>query len=106
MPLYLWQASYTAEGTKGLIKDGGSKRRDFIKQMTERLGGKLHAFYDSFGDSDVVGITEFPDEASALALSLAVNASGAATLRSTQLISPDVVDAASKKQVGYRAPGA
>jgi uncharacterized protein with GYD domain len=106
MPLYLWQASYTAEGTKGLIKDGGSKRRDFIKQMTERLGGKLHAFYYSFGDSDVVGITEFPDDASALAMSMAVNASGAVTLRSTQLLSPEVVDAAAKKQVGYRAPGA
>jgi uncharacterized protein with GYD domain len=106
MPLYLWQASYTAEGTKGLVKDGGSKRREFIKQMVEKLGGKLHAFYYSFGDADVVGITEFPDEASALALSMAVNSSGAATLRSMPLISPDVVDAAAKKPVGYRAPGA
>jgi uncharacterized protein with GYD domain len=106
MALYLWQASYTAEGTKGLIKDGGSKRRDFVKQMIERLGGKMHAFYYCFGDSDVVGITEFPDEASALALSMAVNASGAVTLRSTQLLAPDVVDAAAKKQVGYRPPGA
>lgn len=106
MPLYLWQASYTSEGTKGLIKDGGTKRRDFIKQITERLGGKLHAFYFAFGDSDVVGITEFPDEASAAALSLAVNAGGAATLRSTPLIAPEVMDAAAKKQVGYRPPGA
>jgi len=106
MPLYLWQASYTAEGTKGLIKDGGTKRRDFVKQMTEKLGGKLLAFYYAFGDADVVGITEFPDEASALALTLAVNASGAASLKSTALISADVVDAAVKKQVGYRPPGA
>ena len=106
MPLYLWQASYTAEGTKGLLKDGGSKRRDFVKQSVEKLGGRLHAFYYAFGEADVVGITEFPDEASALALSLAVNASGAVTLRYTLLLSPDVVDAAAKKQVGYRAPGA
>jgi uncharacterized protein with GYD domain len=106
MPLYLWQASYAAEGTKGLIKDGGTKRRDFVKQMIEKLGGKLIAFYYAFGDADVVGITEFPDEASALALSLAVNASGAVSLKSTPLLSADVVDAAVKKQVGYRPPGA
>jgi len=106
MPMYLWQASYTAEGTKGLLKDGGTKRREFIKQMTEKLGGKMHAFYYALGEVDVVGITEFPDEATALGFSMAVNASGAVTLRSTLLLSPDVVDAAAKKQVGYRPPGA
>ncbi len=25
MPKYLWEASYSAEGAKGLLKDGGSK---------------------------------------------------------------------------------
>ena len=106
MPLYLWQVSYSPDGTKGLIKDGGTKRRDFVKQMVERLGGKVHAFYFALGDADVVGISEFPDQATAMALSLAVNGSGAAQLRTTLLITPEEVDAAAKKQVGYRAPGA
>jgi uncharacterized protein with GYD domain len=106
MPLYLWKVSYSPDGTKGLIKDGGTKRRDFVKQMVERLGGKVHSFYFALGDADVVGISEFPDQATAMALSLAVNGSGAAQLRTTLLITPEEVDAAAKKQVGYRAPGA
>lgn len=106
MPLYLWQASYTAEGTKGLVKDGGSKRRQFVTQMVEKAGGRVHAFYFALGDSDVVGITEFPDHATALAVSLAANAAGAVRLRSTLLLSPEEMDAATKKSVGYRPPGA
>jgi uncharacterized protein with GYD domain len=47
-----------------------------------------------------------PDVASAMALSLAVNASGAVSIKTIPLISPEEMDAAAKKQVGYRPPGA
>jgi uncharacterized protein with GYD domain len=106
MPLYLWEASYTAEGTKGLIKDGGTKRREFVKQTIEKLGGRLHAFYFAFGKADAVGIVEFPDQTTAMALSLAVNGSGVVHFHSTTLVTPEEMDAATKKQVGYRPPGA
>jgi uncharacterized protein with GYD domain len=74
--------------------------------MVERAGGKLHAFYFAIGDADVYGIAEFPDAASAVAVSLAVNGSGAVNLQSTLLLSPEEFDAATKKSVGYRPPGA
>ena len=45
MPLYLWEASYTADGTKGLLKEGGTKRRAAVQQAIEKAGGKLLAFY-------------------------------------------------------------
>jgi uncharacterized protein with GYD domain len=106
MPTYLWRASYTAEGTKGLLKDGGTKRRDFIQQMVAKAGGKMQAFYFAIGDADVYGITEFPDTATAVAFSLAVNASGAVHLQSTLLLTPEEMDAATKKTIGYRSPGA
>ncbi len=106
MPLYLWQASYKAEGVKGLLKEGGSKRRATIQQMVERAGGRLHAFYYAFGEADVYGITEFPDHATAVAVSLAVNAAGVVQLSSTVLLTPEEVDAAAKKSVAYRPPGA
>ena len=106
MPTYLWRGSYTPEGTKGLLKDGGSKRRDFVQQMVAKAGGKLHAFYYAFGDADVYAIAELPDSATAAALSLAVNASGAVNLHSTPLLTPEEIDAATKKTVGYRPPGA
>mgnify|MGYP001606206365 CR=1 FL=1 len=105
MPTFLWRASYTAEGSKGLMKDGGSKRRDFIQQMVTKAGGKLHAFYFAIGDADVYGITEFPDMATAVAFSLSVNASGAVNLRSTMLLTAEEMDAATKKTVAYRPPG-
>jgi uncharacterized protein with GYD domain len=106
MPIYLWQASYTSEGAKGLMKEGGTKRKAAIKQMIETAGGKLHSFYFAFGKDDVVGITEFPDHATATAMSLAVNAAGVVRFRSTVLITPEEMDAATKKSVTYRPPGA
>jgi uncharacterized protein with GYD domain len=106
MPMYLWRGSYTADGAKGLMKDGGTKRRAAVQQMVERAGGKLHAFYFAIGDADVYGIAEFPDAASAVAVSLAVNGSGAVNLQSTLLLSPEEFDAATKKSVAYRPPGA
>jgi len=106
MPTYLWHASYTADGTKGLLKDGGSKRRATVQQMVENAGGRLHAFYYAFGEADVYGIAEFPDHATAAALSLTINASGAVNLRTTVLVTPEEIDAAAKKSVTYRPPGA
>jgi uncharacterized protein with GYD domain len=106
VPLFLIEGSYTAEGTKGLLKEGGSKRRAALQMAVESVGGKLHAFYYAFGKWDVVAIVEYPDHASATRASLAVNSSGAVTTRTTVLITPEEVDVAVKKSVSYRPPGA
>jgi uncharacterized protein with GYD domain len=106
MPKYLIQASYTAEGTKGLVRDGGSKRRASVEEMIKRLGGTLETFYFAFGDADVYLICDIPDVASAAAISLAVNASGAVDLKTVPLLSVEEIDLAARKQVGYSAPGA
>jgi uncharacterized protein with GYD domain len=105
MPIFLWQATYTPAGTKGLMKDGGSKRKQVISQMVEKAGGKLHSFYYAFGESDAYGIVEFPDHATALAVSVAVNSVGVVQLRSTLLLPPEEVDAATKKSIAYTPPG-
>lgn len=42
----------------------------------------------------------------ATAVSLTVNASGVVALQTVELLTPDQVDEASKKSVGYRPPGA
>ena len=105
MPKYLAHASYTVEGLKGLLKDGGTKRREVIGQLANGLGGKLEAFYYAFGDDDVFAILDFPDNVSAMAVSMALNASGAATVKTTVLITPEEVDQATKTSVDYRPPG-
>jgi uncharacterized protein with GYD domain len=106
MPKYMIKVSYTAEGTRGLLKDGGTARRTAIQKLTESIGGKIEAFYFAYGEDDAYVITDVPDVASGLALSLAVNASGAVRLSTIPLITPEEIDAACKKPLPYRAPGA
>jgi uncharacterized protein with GYD domain len=106
MPKYLFEASYTAEGAKGLIRDGGSKRRAAIEALTKELGGRVEAFYFAYGDADAFVIVDLPDSASATAVSLAVATSGAVRVKTIVLITPEEVDHAVKKTVHYRAPGA
>lgn len=106
MAKYMAKASYTAEGTRGLLKDGGSARLAAVTKAVKKLGGKLETFYFANGAPDAIVIVDMPDETSALALSLAVNASGAVTLEMVQLISAKQMDEAAKLTVGYRAPGA
>ena len=106
MAKYMAQASYTAEGTQGLLKDGGSARVAAVTKAVKKLGGKLETMYFAYGAADAIVIVDMPDEISALALSLAVNASGAVTLEMVPLISAKQMDEAAKLTVGYRAPGA
>jgi uncharacterized protein with GYD domain len=106
MPKYLLQVSYNADGTKGLIKDGGSKRRAAAQQVVQSAGGKVESFYFAFGEYDAYVIVEAPDAISVAAASLAVNASGAVTIKTTVLLTPEEMDAAAKKTVSYKPPGA
>jgi uncharacterized protein with GYD domain len=105
MAKFLFQASYTLEGTKGLVKEGGSSRRTAVEQMAKGLGGKLESFYFAFGETDVYIVVDLPDAASAAAISLSVNAAGGAKVTTTHLMTPEEMDSASKKSVQYRAPG-
>jgi uncharacterized protein with GYD domain len=106
MARYLIQASYTREGIQGVAREGGSSRRDAISKMVADLGGSLEAFYFAFGEDDAVVIADLPDNVTAAAVGMTVGASGGATTRTTVLLTPEEIDAASGKTVGYRAPGA
>jgi uncharacterized protein with GYD domain len=105
MAKYLIAASYTAEGAKGLLKDGGTKRRQAAEQAIKSAGGRLEAFYFAFGDTDVVAIVDAPDHATMTAASLAINASGAVHVKTSVLLTPEEVDLATKKGTIYQPPG-
>ena len=105
MPKYLFQGSYVGEGLNGLLKDGGSKRREAVEQMIKGLGGTLEAYYFAFGDFDVCAIADLPDNVSTLGLSLIVNTSGASKVKTIVLLTPEEVDQATKKTVDYHPPG-
>ena len=105
MPKYLMEASYSAEGAKGLAKEGGSSRRKTIDDLVRSLQGQLEAFYYSFGGSDVYLIVDLPDAVTVAAVSLAVNSSGAVRLKTIVLMTVEEMDQAAKKSVAYRPPG-
>ena len=105
MPKYLLQASYTAEGAKGILKDGGSKRRQAVEELLKSMGGKVEAFYFSFGEGDAVAIVDAPDNGTVAAHALAIHASGAVNLKTTVLVTPEEIDDAVKKPLIYHAPG-
>ena len=105
MPKYLIQANYVGDGVKGLLKDGGSKRRAVVEKFFKSLGGNLEAYYYAFGDTDLYIIAEFPTHAAATACALTVTATGTVTVKTTVLLTPEEVDAAAKLQPTYSAPG-
>ena len=106
MAKYLIQASYQSEAAKGILKEGGSSRRTAATKLIKSLGGKVEAMYFSFGDHDAILIADLPDNVTAAAASLAVNASGLVSARTTVLLTPEEIDQATQKGGTYRPPSA
>jgi uncharacterized protein with GYD domain len=105
MAKYLVEANYLSEGMNGLLKEGGTRRREAVDELFHSLGGKVEAFYFVFGDRDVVIIGELPDNTSAAALALRVNAAGVTTVKTTVLLTPQEIDQAVTRTGTYRPPG-
>ncbi|HJO79439.1 MAG TPA: GYD domain-containing protein [Acidimicrobiales bacterium] len=108
MPKYMFNASYTTEGVRGLLSDGGSGRVAAASAAMESIGGTLEAFYFTFGANDAVIIADFPSNADAAAVSLAVSASGMVNGSMTVLLTPEEIDAAAATVDGamaYSPPG-
>ena len=105
MQKYLFQASYTDTGLKGLLEESGTHRQKAVEQTIRNLGGTMEAFYYAFGETDVFVIANLPDNVSASSFSLVTNSAGTAKVRTTVLLTPDQIDQATKKEVEYRPPG-
>jgi uncharacterized protein with GYD domain len=106
MAKYLAKAKYNADGVRGLLKDGGSARVAAVTKLVKGLGGKVESFYFAYGECDAYVVVDVSDDAAALAVTLAVNASGAVTVEMVPLITAKQIDEASKTTVKYKAPGA
>ncbi|MEK7252834.1 MAG: GYD domain-containing protein, partial [Actinomycetota bacterium] len=106
MAKYLFKASLSPEGAKGVIKDGGSARRAATTKMVESVGGKMEAFYFAFGETDAYLIVDAPDNVAAAAIAMTVSASGSVATETVVLITPEEVDRAVKMKVAFTPPGA
>ena len=105
MPKFLIAASYTSEGAAGIAAKGGTARRDAVNQMISGAGGQMEAFYFGFGDVDAFVIAELPSNEAAAGIALSVNRSGATTVRTVVLLTPEQMDEAARSAPDYRAPG-
>lgn len=105
MPKFLVAANYTPEGTKGLLKEGASGRRTAVEELLASIGGKLEAFYFTFGDHDAVLIIDVPTSEAALSIAMTVRASGMLQSTMTPLMPAEEVDRAIAQHVRFRAPG-
>ena len=106
MPKYLFTGSYTAEGARGVLAEGGSGRRAATERLVASLGGTVEAYYFAFGSDDFYLIADLPGNAAAAAGALTASASGAIRTRTIVLLTPEDVDAATKLSPNYRPPGA
>jgi uncharacterized protein with GYD domain len=106
MPKYLITGSYTAEGAKGLIKDGGTARRRMAEQTAQSVGATVEAYYFAFGKDDFYLMLDAPNNAAVSAISLAVSAAGGARARTVVLLTPEEMDAAREYTPDYSPPGA
>jgi uncharacterized protein with GYD domain len=103
MPHYLQQVAYSREGWGSLVENP-QNRIEAVRPAIEKLGGKIESAWFSFGDYDVVVITDLPDNVSAAAIAIAFAAGGACrTVHTTPLISAEEAVQALKKarECGY-----
>jgi uncharacterized protein with GYD domain len=105
MAKYLIQGSFSSDGLQGLMKEGGTSRREAIATMLAEIGGSLEAFYFGFGTTDVFVLADAPDNITAAAVGMTIGATGAVATNTIVLLTPEEIDTASKKAVPYRAPG-
>ena len=106
MPKFLIRGSYSVEGTKGLVKAGGTARREAVKAAIESVGGRLESYHFALGEDDFVIIVDAPDAISVSAVALTAGSTGAVhNLHTTVLLTPEEVDQVAKKSVKYRPPG-
>jgi uncharacterized protein with GYD domain len=105
MPKFLVTGSYTGEGLKGLLKEGGSGRRKAVEAAVKSMGGHLEAYYFSFGDNDVVSIVDVPDNVTAAALAIGISSTGTVATKTTVLLTAEEIDEATKKTLSFRPAG-
>jgi len=87
MAYYLIQVAYTPESWSAMVKNPHD-RAEVVGNAVQKLGGKMERFWMSFGEYDVVGVVDMPNNVSAAAFAMAIAAGGACkNVKTTPLLS-------------------
>ena len=106
MSKYFLTGNYTVEGTKGLIKDGGTSRKEAAAKTAASLDGSLESFHFSAVSPNFFILLNLPNKIAAAAFGATVTASGAVEISEcVEVLTPAEMDEAAKKMPSYRAPG-
>lgn len=108
MPFYMHQVAYTAEAWAAQVRNP-KDRIEILRPVVEGLGGRIVNRWFSFGEYDVVIITEMPDNASAAAFAISALAGGGPrAAKTTPLMTAEESIEAMRKAggSGYSPPGA
>jgi uncharacterized protein with GYD domain len=107
MPLYMSQFAYTSEAWAALAQNP-EDRSEPIRGLAEAMGGRLIAFYNTFGEYDGLAIFEAPDEGTAAAVAIAAITPGhLKSFKTTLLLTAEQGVEAMRKagEATFRAPG-
>jgi uncharacterized protein with GYD domain len=105
MGKYLFHGSFSADGLRGIMKDGAASRPKAVEALAASVGGTLESYYFAFGDDSYFVVVDLPNDEAAAACAMVVGSSGALTNSTIKLLTPDQVDAAMRLSPAYRAPG-
>jgi uncharacterized protein with GYD domain len=98
MPLYMYQAAYTAESLAAQLKNPQNRVEVVGRALCEAAGGKLVGGWYCFGDYDLVIIADVPNNESMAAIALAVAAGGAVKSAKTTVLMTGTEGVAGMKQ--------
>ena len=108
MALYMIQFAYTAEAWATLAKNP-QDRSIPVRELVQKLGGRLVGVYYCFGEYDGVVLADLPDDISAIATSLAAVSPGhVKAIKTTKLFTVEETMEAMRKagSLGYQGPSA
>jgi uncharacterized protein with GYD domain len=75
MPIYISRGRFTSNAVKGMLAKP-EDREEVVGKLFKSVGGRLIAWYLTFGHHDWLAIGEFPDEKAAASAVLAAAAGG------------------------------
>ena len=73
MPLYMYQASYTAESLAAQIREP-KDRIEAVRAAFDAIGAKVLAAGDPFAEYDVLAVFEAPNDTAVASLAVAIGA--------------------------------
>jgi uncharacterized protein with GYD domain len=106
MPLYMTQFAYTAEAWAALAKNP-QDRSVAVKELAQKLGGRLVGVYYCFGEYDGIVLSEMPDDNAAMTVAIAAVTPGhVKAIKTTKLFTVEETMEAMRKagSVGYQGP--